>query len=132
MAYNIFRQLPRQEVESVVAKLGTTRAEAGDVIVRQGAPADKFFIIADGEVEVVREDDAGQEKTVAHLESGQFFGEMAILRDMPRAATVRAIKPTTLLAMDRETFRGLVAQSLGTTQDFDRVIQQRLEELAEL
>jgi CRP-like cAMP-binding protein len=57
---------------------------------------------------------------------------MAILRDMPRAATVRAIKPTTLLAMDRETFRGLVAQSLGTTQDFDRVIQQRLEELAEL
>ena len=67
---------------------------------------------------------------LASLKQGQFFGEMAILRDSPRTATVRAITPTTLLTMDRDVFRNLVAQSLATTEDFDRVIRQRLAELA--
>src|SRR5439155_19474132 len=102
--------------------------DAGDVIVRQGAPADKFFIIIDGEVEVVREDD-GEHRTLATLSRGQFFGEMAILRDTPRMATVRAVMPTTLFAMERDAFQGHVAGSMGTTQDFDQVIQQRLEEI---
>jgi uncharacterized protein YhbP (UPF0306 family) len=129
LVYNIFQALPRHEVEVVAAKLSTTRAEAGDVIVRQGAPADKFFIVVDGEVEVTREDD-GQSRTIARLRDGQFFGEMAILRDMPRAATVTAVRSTVLLAMDRSAFRSLVAQSLDTTEDFDQVIQQRASELA--
>jgi CRP-like cAMP-binding protein/uncharacterized pyridoxamine 5'-phosphate oxidase family protein len=127
--YTVFHELPRHEVEAVAARLDTVQVNAGDVLVRQGAPADKFFIITDGEVEVIRED-AGQSRTVAHLHRGQFFGEMAILRDMPRTATVKAVKQTTLLAMDRDAFRGLVAQSLGTTEDFDQVIQHRLQELA--
>jgi CRP-like cAMP-binding protein len=55
---------------------------------------------------------------------------MAILRDMPRTATVQAVTATTLFAMERDAFRSLVAQSLGTTQDFDRTIQQRLGEIA--
>jgi CRP-like cAMP-binding protein len=52
---------------------------------------------------------------------------VAILRDEARSATVRATAPTTLLTMDRETFRRIVADSLGTTEDFDRVLQRRLE-----
>lgn len=131
VAYSVFRELPQQQVEAVTTQMDTIRANPGDVIVRQGAPADKFFIIADGEVEVLREDN-GQTRTVARLGKGQFFGEMAVLRDMPRTATVRAVQPTTLLAMDRDAFRGLVAQSLGTTENFDQVIQQRLSELGQL
>jgi uncharacterized protein YhbP (UPF0306 family) len=132
MVYNIFRGLPQRQVETTVAgELDTQQVQAGDVIVRQGAPADKFFIIADGEVEVVREDD-GQARTVAHLQKGQFFGEIAILRDMPRTATVRATRPTTLLAMERDVFRSLIAQSLATTEDFDQVVQRRFDELASL
>ena len=101
---------------------------AGATIVRQGAPADKFFIVVDGEVEVIRADGV-ETRTLATLRRGQSFGEMAILRDMPRRAMVRAVAPTTLLTMERDAFRALVAQSLGTTQDFERVIQRRLDEL---
>jgi CRP-like cAMP-binding protein len=54
---------------------------------------------------------------------------MSVLVDKPRAATVRALKPTTLLTLDGETFRGLIAQSLGTTSAFDQVLRQRLENL---
>jgi uncharacterized protein YhbP (UPF0306 family) len=128
LVYSVFRDLPEQEAESIAAQLQTVEVAAGDVIVRQGAPADKFFIIVDGEVEVIREDD-GQTRTLATLTRGQFFGEIAILRNTPRMATVKAATPTTLFAMERSDFQGLLAQSMGTTQDFDRIIQQRLEEI---
>jgi CRP-like cAMP-binding protein len=128
LVYSVFSGLPPEEAESVAAKLQTMAVAAGDTIVRQGAPADKFFIIVDGEVEVLREDD-GVDRRLATLTQGQFFGEMAILRDSPRMATVRAVKPTTLFAMERDAFRGLVAQSMGTTRDFDQVIQRRLDDI---
>jgi CRP-like cAMP-binding protein len=52
-----------------------------------------------------------------------------VLRRKPRTATIRAVAPTKLLAMERDAFRDLVAQSLGTTADFDRIIRARLDEL---
>jgi uncharacterized protein YhbP (UPF0306 family) len=128
LVYSLFRDLPEREVGRVEAQLRAVEVPEGDVIVRQGAPADKFFIIVDGEVEVVHEAD-GAERSLATLGRGQFFGEIAILRDMPRMATVRARRPTTLFAMESSVFRSLVAQSMGTTEDFDSVIRQRLDEL---
>jgi uncharacterized protein YhbP (UPF0306 family) len=128
LVYSVFRDLPAQEVETVEGQLRTVEIAAGDVVVRQGAPADKFFIVVDGEVEVLRESD-GETRTLATLRRGQFFGEIAILRDTPRMATVRALGPTTLFAMERDVFRSLVAQSMGTTDDFDSVIRRRLDEI---
>ena len=54
---------------------------------------------------------------------------MSVLVDKPRAATVRAIKPTTLLTLDADAFRELLAQSLGTSSGFDQVLRERLENL---
>jgi uncharacterized protein YhbP (UPF0306 family) len=126
-AYSVFEDLPTQQVDSIVASLHVTQAQEGEVIARQGGPADKFFIVADGEVEIERSGDG--DRNVATLGPGQFFGEISILRDTPREVTVKATKPTTLLAMERDTFRDLVAQSLGTTAEFDKVIRGRLESL---
>ena len=120
-AYSVFEGLPVLETQNIGASLQVMQVDAGEVIVRQGGPADKFFIVSEGEVEVEREDG----KTT--LGRGSFFGEVAIMRDTPRAATVKATQPTTLLAMDRDTFKDLVAQSLGTTAEFDQLIQQRLQ-----
>lgn len=127
-AYSVFSELPTQTVDTIAASLESVQVQPGEVIVRQGGPADKFFIIVSGAVEVVRDEDAG-EVPVAKLSKGHFFGEMAIMRDAPRAATVRATEPTTLLSLDRQSFRELVAQSLGTTADFDQVIRARLQAL---
>jgi uncharacterized protein YhbP (UPF0306 family) len=127
LVYSIFKDLPQDQVETVEGQLRTIEVPEGDVIVRQGAPADKFFIIVDGEVEVTREAD-GKTRSLGTLGRGQFFGEIAVLRDTPRVATVRALKPTVLFSMERDVFRSVVAQSMGTTGDFDRLIQQRLED----
>lgn len=125
VVYSVFRDLPPRELATVAGRLQTAKVDAGTVIVRQGAPADKFFIIVEGDVEIVREDD-GEERTINTLGQGDYFGEVAILRDTPRIASVRATSPTTLLTMDRDTFRTLVAGSLGTTEQFDSVIRERM------
>lgn len=129
-AYSVFSDLPMQRIESVSGELQTVKVQAGETVVRQGGPADKFFIVVEGAVEVEQEDESGS-KSVASLGPGHFFGEVAIMRGTSRAATVRATAPTTLIAMDRDVFRDLVAQSLGMTADFDQVIRARLRSLDE-
>ena len=123
--YSVFRDLPAGELTTVAGRMQTMNVEPGSVVVRQGGPADKFFIIVEGEVEVLREDD-GEERTLNVLGPGDYFGEVAILRDSSRIATVKATTPTTLLSMDRDALKSLVAGSLGTTEEFDQVIRERM------
>jgi uncharacterized protein YhbP (UPF0306 family) len=124
--YDIVRDLPAGEVGLITGKLHASKVDAGDVIARQGAPADKFVIVVDGEVEVTRESSNGAE-TVITLGSGDFFGDVSIIRDSPRSATLTAVAPTSVLTMDREDFRSVVSQALGLNEDFDQVIRARLE-----
>jgi len=128
LAYSVFRGQADQEPSAATPTLTTVHVAAGEIIVHQDTPADTFYIVVDGEVAVLREE-AGQSRQVGTLRRGQFFGEIAILRDVPRTATVRAIVATTLLALDRVAFHDLVAQSLGTATDFERIVQHRLGEL---
>ena len=126
---NVWSDLPGGESGNVDVQLQSVTAAAGDVLARQGGPADKFYIVVDGELELVREEDSGEQQ-VGTFGSGHFFGEVSIMRDSPRSATLRATKPSTLLAMERDTFRELMAESLGTTGDFDKIIQSRLDSLS--
>jgi CRP-like cAMP-binding protein/uncharacterized protein YhbP (UPF0306 family) len=131
-AYSVFSDLPLQSVSSLSGELQILDFPAGEVIARAGGPADKFFIVVDGEIEVDREGVGGEGvggDAAASLGPGQFFGELAILRDRPRTATLTARKPTRLLAMARDTFRDIVAESLGTTKDFDAIVRERLRSL---
>jgi uncharacterized protein YhbP (UPF0306 family) len=123
-SFSVFSDLPSFVTETISAPLQEVSADAGEVIVREGGPADKFFIVVEGEVEVVRAEDM----SIARLGAGHLVGEMAVLRNKPRTATIKAVSPTKLLAMERDAFRDLVAQSLGTTADFDRIIRARLDE----
>ena len=125
-SFSIFTDLPELNADLLTATPQTTTADAGEVIAREGAPADKFFIVVEGELEVVR-GGQGAAEVESRLGPGDLFGEIAIMRDRPRTATVRATAPTTLLAMEQDTFRDLVAQALGTTAEFDQVIRARLE-----
>jgi uncharacterized protein YhbP (UPF0306 family) len=126
--YNVVRDLPLGTVGVIEGRLQRVEVDAGAVIARQGAPADKFVIVLDGEVEVVRESD-GASAQVATLGPGDFFGEVSIVLERPRTATLRASTAATLLTMEREDFRGVVAQALGATADFDRIIRERLGEV---
>lgn len=125
--FSIFDELPSQQVDTVEAEMRTLQRPAGDVIVHAGGPADKFLIVVSGELEVTNEG-SGAEPVV--LGPGRFFGETAILRNAPRATTVRARTDVTLLTMERDAFRDMVAQALGTTGNFDQILAARLKALA--
>jgi uncharacterized protein YhbP (UPF0306 family) len=125
LVFSVLENLPASERMTFAGELQSLEVPAGEVIVRQGAPADKLFIVVDGEVEVVR-DTNGSAETVATLKRGEYFGEVAIMRDLPRSAGVKAVSDTKLMALDRDAFRKLVAHSLGTTDDFDYLIGRRL------
>ena len=124
-SYSVFGGLPTQTAQTISAATQLVDAGADSVVARQGGPADKFFIVVDGELEVTREEGDTTER-IATLGPGDLYGEMAILFDRPRGTSARATKPTRLVVIDGDTFRAVVAQSLGTTRDFDQIIRDRL------
>jgi CRP/FNR family transcriptional regulator, cyclic AMP receptor protein len=128
-SYSIVAKLPTQDAETVTAALQPITATAGQTIVRQGGPADKFLILLEGEAEVVREVD-GQTESMSPLKPGTLYGEVAIMLDLPRSASVKARTDVKLLALEKEDFREVVAGSLGLSVDFDEVIRGRLDKLA--
>jgi CRP-like cAMP-binding protein len=76
---------------------------AGKALIREGASGHEFFVLVDGTAEVTR----GGE-VVAELKGGDFFGELALVSDRPRSATVTTTSPARLLVLEERGFRGLM------------------------
>lgn len=121
-SYSVITGLPTQLGDTFTATLQPLSVPAGETIVREGAPADKFFVLVEGEAELLRVGHAAE-----RLSSGQLFGEVAIMREQPRSATVRAITDVHLLALDRDTFQDLIAHSMEITPDFAEIVRARLD-----
>jgi len=105
----LFAGLGRGELGRIANAMLVTRHSAGDVVIRQGEPGDRFFLLIDGRVEVVREVD-GADIRLAELGARDFFGEMALLDDAPRSATVRALTPIEAYTLDRQEFGRLLGR----------------------
>jgi putative peptide zinc metalloprotease protein len=104
----LFAGLGSSELDRLVARMLVTRYSAGDTIVEQGAPGDRFFVIVDGQVEVLHHDEDGAERLLAVLGIGDFFGEMALLNRTPRTATVRALSPVETYTLSGDDFPRLL------------------------
>jgi MFS family permease len=117
----IFAPLPAPAIERVASRLIPIEATAGTPIVRQGEPGDRFYIISDGEVTVSRD---GHD--VASLGGGCFFGEIALLRDALRNATVTARTRVRLYALERDDFLEVVTGHKQSAEAADAVTRERL------
>ncbi|MEY2879728.1 MAG: hypothetical protein RLZZ15_2108, partial [Verrucomicrobiota bacterium] len=89
----------------------TETLPAGRDVVVEGDPGDKFYIIARGRVAVSRRDAAGVSQSINVLEDGDNFGELALLRDTPRTATIRTLVPSIFLTLQRNQFQRLLDHS---------------------
>jgi MFS family permease len=121
---DIFAPLPPHVMESLARALVPLHVEGGREIVRQGEPGDRFYIVADGEVEVVADG-----RVVRVTEAGGYFGEISLLRDVPRTATVRAKGTVELRALEREDFIGAVTGHTASAEAADSVVAARLSSL---
>ena len=122
---SIFAPLPVATVERLSLDLVEHDAVAGEDVIVQGELGDRFFLIAEGEVEVF-------ENGVFRRNEGpgESFGEIALLRDVPRTATVRATRPTRLLALGREQFLAAVTGHRRSSQAADTIAGARWTEPA--
>lgn len=109
----LFRELTMQEVVKVYNLLTPLSVEAKTTIIREGDASSHLFVITDGSV-IVRREGAD----VASLGPGAHFGEMALLNQKPRSATVIAEKPTTLLKLAREDFHALMGHEPAIASKF--------------
>jgi len=121
---DLFAPLPAPTLEGLARALLPVRVEAGRELFRQGEVGDRYYIVADGEVEIVADG-----RVVAVTGAGGYFGEIALLRDVPRTATVRAKTDVDLLALDRDDFIAAVTGHAASAEAADSVIATRLSSL---
>jgi MFS family permease len=117
----LFHPLPPATVEQLAASLVPVRVRAGEDVFRQGDSGDRFYVVGDGEV-VVSVDG----RPVNRLGRGGYFGEIALLRDVPRTATVTAETDAELLALERDEFIAAVTGHAPTAEVANAVIASRL------
>lgn len=119
----LFARLDGLSVSRITNLLQARVVEPDTVIFHKGDPADNMFFIATGEARVEIEPEP------VLLGDGDFFGEFALLNDVPRSATVRAVTQCRLLVLDCEDFRGLLADDENLRRIIDEVVEQRAAEL---
>jgi MFS family permease len=117
----IFAPLPGTSLESLATRLVPLRVDPDTVIVREGDAGDRFYIVAEGEVEVTQ-----YGRTISELRNGGFFGEIALLRDVPRTATVTAKTNAVLYALDRDDFLSAVTGHPQSAEAAETVMSARL------
>jgi putative peptide zinc metalloprotease protein len=127
-ALPLFAGIGPAELDRLASRMLVTRYSAGDTIVEQGAEGDRFFVVVDGRVEVVRQDDDGGETGLATLGAGDFFGEMALLDRAPRSATVRALSPVETYTLTADDFQQLLDRA-STREQVRATARRRAGEL---
>ena len=115
----MFAPLSVAAKEHVAARLTKVAVAAGEVVVRAGESGDRFYIVADGEFEITN----GAHGRAA---AGDFFGEIALLRDVPRTATVTATAPSQLYALERDDFLTAVTGHSAVHAAGEAVVEERL------
>jgi CRP-like cAMP-binding protein len=121
----VFPRLKKSQLAEISRRLQPAVYEAGDIIFRQGTKADRFYIIAAGEVSVIHRTSKGDEVELARLGAGEVFGEMGILTETRRSADVRADTAVSLFALDWEDFKEVIERSDPTARDFMEIVAQR-------
>lgn len=109
----LFAGVPAARLEGALGQLRARPVAAGEVVVRQGDPAETFYIIEAGEFVVSQVDDEGAERELRRLGPDAVFGELGLLHGSPRTATVAAVADGMLLALDGEDFLALVGAGSG-------------------
>jgi MFS family permease len=98
-------------LEDLASRMTLEKVPDGAAVVSQGEVGDRLYIVKEGEAEVVAHGEDGEEKELATLSKNDYFGEIALLRDVPRTATVRSRSPMELYSLEREDFQELLERS---------------------
>ena len=121
-----FAGLSKDELRELAKVTEDMEVEEGKTLTREGASGSEFFVIVDGDVSVTK-----GEAEVRTLGPGDFFGEIALLEDRPRTATVTAKSPLRFFVLTRRSFRALLDRQPELEEKVVRALEERLRATAE-
>jgi CRP/FNR family cyclic AMP-dependent transcriptional regulator len=116
---------PLRMLTTVVTRRSVTR---GTIIMAAGDPTDSLYIVLSGRLKVMMSDAEGKEVILTIIGPGEFFGEMGLIDDAPRSASVVAIEPCELLAINRRDFKKCLAENFEMAMAVMRGLVRRLRE----
>jgi hypothetical protein len=119
----MFAALPAPSLEGVARQLLPVEVPGGTVVIREGDRGDSYYAVADGELTVSREG-----KVVQRLAHGDGFGEIALIRDVPRQATVTAVNDALLYSLEKEPFLETITGQVSAFSAARTVITRHLGE----
>jgi Cyclic nucleotide-binding domain len=117
-----FRPLPFATVEHLASELQSATYEPGDVIIREGEPGERFYVIAEGRARASKDG-----KQLSEMGAGDSFGEIALLRRIPRTAAVTAISRVKVRTLAREEFLAAVTGNPESVEGAEEVVSSRLQ-----
>jgi CRP-like cAMP-binding protein len=120
-----FPSEPRDVVAQTASKAELLVFAPGDIVLREGDPADRFYMVIKGEAEATQRGPDGSQLVINRFGPGDYFGEVGLLNDAPRLATVRAKTSLEVMALDRDTFGRLIKSSQTTEDEVRRVAAGR-------
>lgn len=119
----LFMNLSPEEQFHVAGQFRQAGFKPGQNIIVQGDPGQSFYVILEGSVDVIIEDPSGMKTTIDTLRAGDSFGEIALIDNVPRTATIRAAEPLTALELARPYFETFVSQSQDARDRVTEVIR---------
>lgn len=121
----LFYSLPGEVIESIVEKVQERTFAVGQAIFEEGKLGDSFYIVRKGQVRVTKLQ-GGDEMVLSELGEGEGFGEMALLIDQPRTATVKALSEVSLLVLNREDFTVLTRSLPALAEKMNKLLTERV------
>jgi CRP/FNR family cyclic AMP-dependent transcriptional regulator len=124
----LFAALPEGALQLLTRVVGRKSYPRNSNIISAGDPTDALFIVISGRLKVMMSDDEGREVILAILSQGEFFGEMGLIDDSPRSATVIAIEPCELLMISKADFKKCLQENFDICMGVMRGLVRRLRE----
>ena len=119
--------MPEPVLAQMAGQFKTEDVSLGNKLIVEGEDLSKFFIIAQGQVEVLSKGVHGSNLRIALLTEGEFFGETDLVSDKPSDVTVRTITPCVLLTLSRKDLDAVLAENANLGEDFKKAIAEHLE-----
>ena len=127
-AVPMFATFSQDQLRDLSAMVQRRSAPRGSEVVHEGDPADSLYVVVSGRLKVMMGEADGKETILSIIGPGEFFGEMGLIDDNPRSATVIAIEPCELLALGRRDFRKTLVENPDLAMAVMRVLVRRLRE----
>ena len=122
----LFSKLPDSILSRMTGRFTTEEVSLGNKLVGEGEGINKFFVLAQGQVEVLSKGVHGSDLRLALLSEGEYFGESDLVGDKPSDVTIRTITPCVLLTLSRKDLDEVLAEQPNLADDFQRAIAEHL------